>query len=175
VGKEMIYSRENPTGMDKKIKVIQEKLEKVFISLGFSTGEFDLYDRIYRMERSNEIVPVVFINEQYNNTLFSNDKVFTGYFYERSEAVNNHGLYNITLGNVFHVNLSLMFPEIKSRADQEFTKILTDVYAMEPYGFRAVNFTTGLDRMTDLNYKSELEMVHPYFHLRVDLNLNFRI
>lgn len=171
----MIYAKVTPVGMDKAIKLIQVKLESVFIALGFTTDQFDLFERIYRLKEDNEIIPVKFINQQYNSTLFSNDKVFTCYFYERTEAVNNHGLYSVTLGNVFHVNLSLMFPSITSRADQEFVKIISDIYAREPYGLRSVNYVTGLDRMNDLNYKSELEGVHPYFHLRFDLNLNFRI
>lgn len=172
----MIYSKSNPVGLDKKIKLIQTKLESEFVAYGLATDDFDIYDRIYKLKEDTEIVPAKFINQRYEKSLFSNDKVLTCYFYKRTEPQNAHGLFSVTVGNIFHVNLSLFYPASTGRSDQEFSKRISDIYAREPYGFRLMNFTGDIEKVfSDLRYSTTLEDMQPYFSVRFDLNINYRI
>jgi len=170
----MIHARSNTVGIDKRINSIQSKLEAKFISLGLLTGTFDIYDRIYKLKDGQDVTPVKF-SKELSKSLFTTDKAVVCYFYEKTNPVNTNGLYSVTIGNVFHVNLETLFPSVTHRADYEFIKVITDLYRYEPYGFKLENVITGPQVFSDFSFETTIEDIPPYFSLRVDLNINYRI
>jgi len=171
----MIYSKSNPVGIDIKINSIQNKLHAAFLALPLVTGQIDLYGRVYKLKEGLKITPVKFITE-FNKGLFTTDKTIVGYFFERTDPVNTNGMFSTTIGNIFHVNLKAVYPSITHRADEEFTKLITDIYSREPYGFKTLSISTGIDRVySDFNFEESIEDIPPYFSIRFDLNINYRI
>jgi len=174
----MIYSKTNPVGIDVKINSIQSKIHKALLlwpSPGLITGQVDLYNRIYKLKEGLKLTPVKFATE-FSKSIFTTDKAVVGYFYERTDPVNINGMMSYTIGNIFHVNLLTLYPSVTHRADAEFVKFISDIYRIEPYGFRLLSVVTGIDHVyTDFNFDEKLEDLHPYFIVRFDFNINYRI
>lgn len=171
----MIYSKSNPVGLDVKINSLQTKLNATLVACGISTSDIDIYPRIYKLKEGTMIEPVKFISKEYDKSLFTTDKKVVAYFYERVPVNNENGMFNAVIGNVVHVNLASVYTSITHRADQEFIKVMTDFYRIEPYGFRLTSISTGELVYSDFNFEETKENIHPYFSVRFDLNINFRI
>lgn len=170
----MIYAKTSPVGLDIKINSIQNKLHAALLDMGLVTGDVDVYPRIYK-QRDDKIEPVKFISKEFERSLFTTDKKVVAYFYERFDAVNTHGLFSSTVANIVHVNLPLVYPSITHRPDHEFIKFMTDIYKIEPYGFRLDSIATGVNVFTDFSNDFKREDIPPYFSVRFDLNINYRI
>lgn len=172
----MIYSKENPVGIDRVIDLIQKRLYDPISSIW---GSLDVYGRVYKVYNDGDVSLERYVGDnEYEKVLFSEgNKIF---FVQGDKPDYNHGFMLNDLYIVCIVNIDNIF-RVNHRADEEVhfhvlnelskTSVLEEIEGLE-YGMDNLknlvedNFSSGNFKYSD---------VHPFHVFTVKTKVNYEI
>lgn len=167
----MIYTKENPIGLDAKIQGIQTRLYARLIDLwGLDENTFDAYGRVYVKRKTNKVLPEAYIGRnEYQNVLVAEKNKF---FFVARNTINaiNAIQFQTTIELCFILDLSQIKSDIGHRADQE---VQLDVKE----SFRGVDNVNIVSLVTEPNQVfsgftfNETDNLHPYHVFKYNLNV----
>ncbi len=113
----MIYTLENPRGIDTVI----QKLQK-YLSDNLNWGDIEVYGRVSKnYSKEKGLVPEVYVGKnEYRDVFINDNKNGSIFFIEDSKHPSSEGIkFSNTIKIVFMVNLKNIFPNSTDRSDVE--------------------------------------------------------
>jgi len=173
----VIYTKENPIGIDIPIQNLQKylygKLCKIW---GISEDEYTSYCRVYRNQTKDGYIPEFYKgNNEYSESL-PDDRVSALSFFSMTEkATNNMGAITQNVALIFSVNIEKLNKNVPHRADEEIRQDVIELVNSRLFGFEFLSIETGIKNVFK-EYKTEgikFNDMHPYHCFRLNLKIKY--
>lgn len=170
----MNYLKENPVGVDKPIKKIQEKLYEGLSALGDLNG----YGRIYKNKNKDRFVMEAYVGNGEYESVTGQDK--SNFFFYVDDIINFNDAPSASINVIFFLNLNDFFSENNYRMDEEIRQKVIKVLEKKP--FILDKMVSGVDFVNNilkgyLNGKSIINgNIHPYhvFTVQGSVTYNYK-
>lgn len=180
----MIYTVENPVGIDARIDALQTHLHAYLLAKwGITTDQYDCYGRAYRNRRDYGYIPEKFKrganDKDYKDVLFDNSKVVTSFFGTGTETSMDGKMATIDVHAVFFTNLSVIKSALAHRGDEEARLDVMEFFRRGRYGFELTGQKTGVESvLSEYPGKAKDDMlakcdIHPWHTFRFDLRCTY--
>lgn len=178
----MIYTKNNPVGIDIPIQKLQEKLHtELNLRWGLGADDYQSYGRVYRnQDQQNRFIPEAFKSgKDYLDPMTNDKRTLTSFFGESSRTEIQGLMAETPVHIIFCMDLKKIKPEIVHRGDEEaHIDILSIIDSWRK------NVVTSTDIWMDSifreynGYKSQEGMLYtdlqPYHCFRVNLTLRYK-
>lgn len=150
----MLVQSSNPKGIDVSIQALQTKMFtylSTLWSLDVLSPDYSCYDRCYRNQTKDGLVPEVWNGNDYKQVFFD-DKTKVQSFFDLSPniQVNSNGNNVASVYLIFMVNLEIKGKNI--RPDEEIRQDVQSFLSSNPFGFNLNSISIGLDNVfSDFN------------------------
>ena len=164
----MIYSKTDPVGIDFLIDKYQNKIHEFYASF-----DFDVYPRIYDIEKSNKSFPAHYVsNNEYKEILLNDSKDGIVFFRTFGGDKIKRNLFATKIEVYFLLNVSKLKPNINHRADEE---VKLEAYSLidRITNREEIEISKDKEAISDFNFK--IEHMQPYYLLKFSFEKNYTI
>ena len=183
----MLYTKNDPVGLDKPIQRLQEYLHGKLLALwGIDTSQYQAYGRCYRNQKDEGYVAEVYVGGNEYKEVYVDDTVSALSFFGISGDTEVDIANTASIHLVFFVNLEKLKPAIGHRGDEEVRVDVLNLVKGGIYGFNLTEISTGIERVlqeyagTTQAQRENLDGLyardmHPYHCFRFDFELRYNI
>lgn len=180
----MIFQRTNPVGIDKVISQIQTELFNTLTTqYGWDANEYNSFDRAYKNVRNLSsiatLIPEMFqdgsVEDDYSEAYFD-DKVYASSFFLVDDNIPvTNGVAQASASVIFQLDLSLVYPTITHRADEEAHRHVYLALEKMTNSLDISAVVTGVPNVySGLNIEQVLESdIHPCHVFRINFDLDY--
>lgn len=156
-----VHEIQNPIGIDAAISILQKSLKK---KLGWDNVE--IYGRVHKIRDGKSIIPQAYVgNGEYKKDVLTSELNKNKVFFVPTGTTKTlpGGQMETTVKTVFIVDLSVIFPEVTHRADQEAIHHVNEIIGGVGLFKNIVEIQTDVkDVLKEFDWKvGEILDIHP--------------
>ncbi|MDH6304615.1 hypothetical protein M2459_001350 [Parabacteroides sp. PF5-5] len=169
----MLYVKENPTGIDKPIQKLQNRIWSGLLKAwGIAESDYNSFCRVYINRKDGGYIPEFYMGRNEYRETFFDDKVYATSFFVMDETVKFESTSMRTTGSlIFCVNLERLKSKVLHRADEEVRMDVVSLCNM--YGFTVSSIQVGIKNVFREFSQDVIKFtdMHPFHCFRINMNI----
>ncbi|WP_346320772.1 hypothetical protein [Chitinophaga sp. YIM B06452] len=177
----MLYTKNDPVGLDKPIQRLQEYLHGKLLALwGIDTSQYQAYGRCYRNQTEDGYIPEVYIGGNEYKEVYVDDTVTALSFFGLSGHTKVDGAGYADVHLIFFVNVQAL-KNVPHRGDEEVRRDVQRLIAPGKFGFSLNGVELWIDNVfreysgARRSQGIKFRDMHPFHCFRLNMKLSYNI